>query len=121
MHFILNRDFTLVSTLGHAVQFVKDKPSFVPPPLYAEAKALGAEPTEDIPEEDLPAVSKAPTEQAERDAAIEEAINALTLKNQREDFTAGGTPHLKPLSDFVGWTVSAKERDRVISAMQNRA
>lgn len=119
MHFILNRDLNLASTSGHAVAFKKDTPTFVPPPMWAEVKALGAEPTEDIPEDMLPPVSKAPTDQAERDAAIVEAIHALTLKNQREDFTAGGTPHLKPLSDFVGWTVSAKERDRVISKMAN--
>lgn len=119
MHFILNRDLVLASTSGHCVEFKKDQPTFVPPPMWTEVQKLGAEPTEDIPVDPLAPVSKAPEEQSERDEAIREAILALTLKNQREDFGAGGRPHLKPLSDFVGWTVSAKERDRVIGKMAN--
>lgn len=119
MHFILNRDLNLASITGHSVAFKKDEPTFVPPPMWNEVKALGAEPTEDLPVDANAPISIAPTEQAERDLAIKEAIEALTLKNDREDFGAGGKPHLKPLSDFVGWTVNAKERDRVLAQMAN--
>lgn len=119
MYFILNRDLELASTSGHSVSFKKDIPTFVPPPLWNEVKALGAEPTEEIPVDPLEPISRAPTEQSERDAAIKEAIMALTLKNEREDFGAGGKPNLKPLSDFVGWTVNAKERDRVMAQIAN--
>lgn len=115
MHFILNRDLELASKLGRSVSFKKDQPTFVPPQLHKEVMALGAEPTEDMPVDPAAAVSKAPEDQEVRDAAIEDAIKALTLKNQREDFGAGGKPNLKPLSDFVGWTVNAKERDRVLA------
>jgi hypothetical protein len=115
MFFILNRDLELASTSGHAVSFKKDQPTFVPPPMWKEVKALGAEPTEEIPEDLKEPVSKVPEDQDERDKEIRAAIEALTLKNQREDFGAGGKVNLKPLSDFVGWTVSAKERDRVLA------
>lgn len=119
MFFILNRDRTIASTSGHCVEFKKDEPTFVPPPMWQEVQNLGAVPTDEIPEDLNAPVSKAPTEPAEREKAIREAIEALTLKNNREDFNAGGKPNLKPLSDFLGWSVSAKERDAVIGKMAN--
>ncbi len=119
MYFVLNRDRTIASTTGHCVEFKKDQPTFVPPPMWQEVQNLGAVPTEDIPEDLSAPVSKAPTEPAEREKAIREAIEALTLKNNRDDFNAGGKPNLKPLSDFLGWSVSAKERDLVIGKMAN--
>lgn len=119
MHFVLNRDLSLASTSGHCVDFKKDVPTFVPPPMWTEVQALGAEPTEDIPEELKPPVSKAPTDPAERESAIREAIEALALRNNRDDFGAGGKVHPKVLSDFVGWSVSAKERDTVLSKIAN--
>lgn len=119
MYFILNRDRVVASTSGHSVEFKRDVPTYVPPPMWAEVKQLGAEPTEDSPEETGAAVSKAPTDPAEREQAIIEAIEALTLKNDRDDFNAGGKPNLKPLADFLGWSVNAKERDQVIAKMAN--
>lgn len=119
MYFVLNRDRVIASTSGHCVEFKKDQPTFVPPPMWQEVQNLGAVPTEDIPEDLSAPVSKAPTEPAEREKAIREAIEALTLKNNRDDFNAGGKPNLKPLSDFLGWSVSAKERDLVIGKMAN--
>lgn len=115
MHFILNRDKDIASTTGRSVSFKKDVPTFVPPQMHKEVLALGAEPTEDLPEDTNAPVSKAPEDQDERDRQIRDAIEALTLANNRDDFNAGGKPNLKPLSDFVGWTVSAKERDRVLA------
>jgi hypothetical protein len=44
MNFILNRDRTVVSTLGHSVEFKKGVPTYVPPVLYAEVSAVGAMP-----------------------------------------------------------------------------
>ena len=119
MFFILNRDLVVASTTGHCVEFKKDQPTFVPKPMHREVMALGAEPTEEIPVDPLAPVSIAPEDEDERNEAIKGAIEALTLKNQREDFGAGGKPNLKPLSDFLGWTVSAKERDRVLGLIAN--
>lgn len=119
MKFTLNRNLTHASTLGHTVEFVKDEPTFVPPPLWNEVRKLGAEPEDEIVEDPVLAGSKMPEDQAERDRQIRDAIMALTLKNEREDFGAGGKPHLKPLSDYTGWSVSAKERDRVIARIAN--
>lgn len=119
MYFVLNRDRVVASTTGHCVEFKRDQPTFVPQPMWAEVRALGAEATEDLPEDTGVAVSKAPTDPAERERAIVDAIEALTLKNDRDDFNAGGKPNLKPLSDFLGWSVSAKERDAVLGKMAN--
>ena len=87
--------------------------------MWREVQNLGAVPTDEIPEDLNAPVSKAPVDMAEREKAIREAIEALTLRNNREDFNAGGKPNLKPLSDFLGWSVSAKERDMVIGKMAN--
>lgn len=115
MKFTLNRNLTLASTTGHCVEFKKDVATFVPTAMWAEVKKIGAVPEDELPEE---AVDKSPTDQGVRDKAIREAIMAITLKNDRDDFQ-GGRPGLRALQAITGWSVSAKERDRVLQAMSN--
>lgn len=112
MKFTLNRDFTLASALGAAVGFKKGVPTHVPPALYAEAQAIGAIPEEDLPEDDKkPAENSAPTDPAAREKALFEAFEKMVLENERNNFTAGGTPHGAALAKVLGWTVPNKERD----------
>lgn len=117
MKFTLNRNLTLASTSGHAIVFVKDEPIFVPPPMYKEVKALGAIPQEDEPEVAVDTKDKTPQDPDERASQIKGAIEALTLRNRREDFTAGGAAHQKALAEYLGWTPTAKERDLVMAEM----
>jgi hypothetical protein len=35
----------------------------------------------------------------------------MALRNDRNDFTAGGAPHGSALEPILGWKLSAKERD----------
>lgn len=115
MKFTLDRDLTHASVLGHTVKFKKDEPTHVPAPLYREVQALGAVPDD---EDEMPAAGGNPNEPkdpAKRYSELVGAFEALTLRNNREDFTAGGTPHLRPLAEVLGWTVSAQERDRAWS------
>lgn len=116
-YFVLNRDLHLPSTSGHAVEFKKGEPVFVPTPMHREVLALGAERTEAAPVETIETKDKTPQDPAERAKQIEDAIRALTLRNKREDFTAGGTAHLKALAEYLGWTPSGKERDLVSAEM----
>lgn len=113
MKFTLNRDHVLSSTMGHAVMFKKNTPIYVPPPLYKEALALGAEPDETIPETEDVGNPNEPKDPADREAAIVAAFETVVLGNKREDFTAAGAPQLKVLSELLGWPIDAKERDRV--------
>ena|SRR6185312_6141058 len=110
MKFTLNRDLVHASRLGHSVEFKKGEPTYVPPTLYAEILALGGEPEEKIPSAPV-ANPNEPTDPEARYKALVAAFEAVTLRNVREDFGASGVPHLQPLSQIMGWTVDAKERD----------
>lgn len=113
MNFTMNRNFTVASTMGHAVEFVKGVPTHVPPALYAEVQAVGAVPEDEIPEDEKAAKSNEPTDPSARKSALFEVFDKIALRGRREDFTAGGTPTGAVLAAELGWTVAAKERDMV--------
>ncbi len=110
MKFILNRDRVVASAFGHSVSFKKGEPTHVPPEMYAEVIAAGAVPEEELTE---PVVKKPdyPTAPAEREAALFEAFEAIVLRNDSSDFTAGGNPKDSVVEKAVGFKVSAKERE----------
>lgn len=113
MKFIMLRNRVVCSTLGHAIEFKKGEPTFVPPELYTEVIAAGGAPEEEIPEDELPAKSNEPTAPDEREMELFIAFETIATRNRREDFTAGGVPHAKVLATELGWTVPNKERDAV--------
>ena len=111
MKFVMLRNRTIASTLGHSIEFVKGVPTFVPPELYSEVIAAGAAPEEEIPEEELPRKSNEPVAADEREMELFIAFETIVTRNRREDFTAGGTPNVTVLAQELGWTVPTKERD----------
>lgn len=111
MKFTLNRDRTYASLLGRAIEFKKGVPTHVPPELYAEVQAIGAVPESEVPEDAQAAVTKEPADAAARKADIFAAFEMLALRNERGDFTAGGSPRDNALEAILGWKLSAKERD----------
>lgn len=117
MKFTMQRDRVVASTSGHAVAFKKGVPVYVPAEMHTEVMNLGAEPDEALPEPTAP-VSKEPTDPAVRQKAIFGAFETIALRNRREDFTAGGTPHLKVLFTELGWPVDARERDQAWEAFK---
>jgi hypothetical protein len=120
MKFTLNRDLVHASTLGHCVEFKKGEPTFVPEPLHREVLAMGAEPESEL---DLPETGNPnePKDAGERYKAIVAAFEALTLRNNRDDFDAGGKPKLQPLREQLGFGVDAKERDKAWERMRAAA
>jgi hypothetical protein len=111
MKYTLNRDYTLASVNGHPIEFKKGVATHVPPRVKAEAIAIGALPAE---EEDEPEVKKVEIPEGEdRVLLIRTAMEDMAAANVREEFTAAGTPHNKVLSERVGFTVSAQERDKL--------
>lgn len=110
MDFTLNRNKTLISTQGHGVVFIKNQPTYVPQPMWAEAQAIGAVPVSEIPEDE-----KAPTQEPENPVERTEAIMAgfgtLIKRKVREDFMASGYPHVKALASVIGFVIDSKERD----------
>ncbi len=118
MNFILARDRTYASTLGHSIEFKKGVPTHVPVALYAEVQAIGAQPEEAIPDEDRPTGPAEPTDPTQRNEEILTAIKMMVERNDRMDFTAGGSPHVKSLSVLLGWKPMPQERDAVWARYQ---
>jgi len=112
MEFILNRDKVLSSVKGHTIEFKKGEPVYVPADMHSEAMAIGALPTEDLPEEPEVTGSE-PTDPAERERVIMEAMEQLVLRNKRGDFIASGLPNVAALKDLIGFSIHHSERDTI--------
>lgn len=108
---VLNRNYVLTTTKGHVIAFEKGKPTFVPPIVYAEALAIGALPEDgadpEVLEKDDP--SRPPMDPSDRNPLILAAIKTLLARNEREDFTAAGSPTVDAVTKEVGFKVAAKE------------
>lgn len=111
MDFVMMRDRTVTSTLGHAVEFKKGVPTHVPPALYKEVLAQGGVSEDEMPDEDETKKTIEPTEPGERGELLREAIKIIVERARREDFGATGAPSVKVLATELGWPVNAQERD----------
>jgi hypothetical protein len=96
--YVLNRNHTLSTKLGHRAVFIKGKPTFVPPIIEREAIALGAERADgsDKPDVNL----QLPEGVGERShdeikGALIAAFDLITERNDPKDFTAQGVPTVK--------------------------
>lgn len=118
MKFILNRDKTLASLMGHTIAFKKGEPTHVPRECVQEALAIGAVPEEEIVE-DKPA-GGAPTNPDERKEAVFNAFEKIILGNSPNDFTAGNAPKASAVSRVVGWDINGNERDTLWAEFQRR-
>ena len=109
MNFTMQRNHTVVSRTGRAIEFVKGVPTHVPEMCWTECQAQGAVPDDELPSIDpsLPVVPQGPA----RAAAIAEAIRVLVLRAARGDFTASGSPSPAALSQIAGFPIEARERD----------
>lgn len=110
MKFVLNRNRTVSSVLGHTIEFKKNEPTYVPKELWAEVQAIGAIPESEIIEEARAATSE-PGDPAVREAAIMMAFEQLVLGAKRESFSGTGVPHAKALISQMGFAIDNKERD----------
>lgn len=112
MKFVMNRTRTIASVMGLAIEFEKNVPTFVPPYMYQEVIAAGGVSENELTDEELKSGNpNEPFDSAERKAALMTAFEQIVLRNIREEFTAGGTPHNAVMAKELGWPVPAKERD----------
>lgn len=116
---VLNRNFVLRSTMGHAIAFVKDEPVGVPLALYAEAVAIGAERADgasaNVLKDDE---QKPPLSPAERAELLKQAVEDLAQTNARDDFTATGTPTVAAVNRVTGEKFDSKEIAEAWKAFQ---
>ena len=112
-YMVLNREYTLMSLAGRAVNFHKNEPVWVPPECEKEALKIGAEGVDGKMDILDPAKEEAPAELTndERKALLKEAFIDMMIENKREDFTAQGIPATPALATVLGFDVTAKERD----------
>lgn len=112
MQMVLNRNYTMATTLGHTIQFKRNTPTHVPPQLRSQAIAIGAVPADgsdpDVLQDEVQA-NAAPIDPTERVTAVRTAIETLVRRNERLDFTAAGIPTVAAVSQVAGWKVSARE------------
>lgn len=108
---VLNRDYTLTTTKGHSVSFVKGEPTHVPAAVYADAIAIGAQPADGSDPDVLKDEKKtaAPNDPAERNPLILSAILKIVENNERKDFTAAGSPTVKAVERELGFDVDGRE------------
>ena len=108
---VLNRNFTLATTKGHVIYFAKGVPTAVPKAAYNEAIGIGAQPPDgtapDIKDEEEK--SDVPQDPADRNPLIYAAILKLVKRNEREAFTAAGSPTVDAVSHELGFKVTARE------------
>ena len=111
MRFMLPRNRTISSTCGLSIEFKKGQMHLVPPAMYDEVIAAGGVPESELEEDELPPKPITPEAQAEREKKLFEVYAKIAKRNARNDFSAGGQPHLSVLQRELGWEVTTKERD----------
>ncbi len=121
MKFMMNRNRTIASTCGLSIEFKKGELHLVPPAMYAEVIAAGGVPEHELEEAEQPVAGAKPASLEERKAQMMEAFKRIVLRADRDEFTAGGTPHGAVLSREVGWTIVTKERDAAWVEFQNKS
>lgn len=121
MRFKMPRDRVIASTCGLAIGFKKGEFQLVPPAMYAEVIAAGGVSEDEIPDDELPEKPPTPEDLAEREKALFAVFTKLATRNQRNDFTAGGMPHLSVLAKEIPWEVTAKERDAAWTKFLSKA
>ncbi len=112
MKFVMNRDFTLVTTKGHTIAFAKGAPTLVPQALHRDAIAAGATPADEGEEVDfveVPPDLKAPDDDETRAEMLKMALDELRRKDDSADFTAVGTPKAKAVEKILGYPVTAAD------------
>lgn len=108
---VLNRNHVLSTAKGHSFAFEKGKPVHVPPSIYQDAIAIGAQPEDGSPPDVLEKAkpNTTPADPAERNARILAAITKLVEANSRKDFTAAGSPAVKAVERELGFDVDGRE------------
>jgi hypothetical protein len=121
MRFMLHRNRTIASTCGISIEFTKGEFHLVPPAMYAEVIAAGGVPESELADDEQPLKPATPEAAAEREKALFTAFTTIAKRNARNDFTAGGMPHLSVLSKLITFEIEAKERDAAWTKFQSAA
>lgn len=116
----LNRKYRLASTTGHVIVFAKGEEVMVPDMVVREAVDIGAEFVDAKEREEVfkepEGEPVTPVNPAERQDAIIAAIDAISERNNRDDFTATGNPTMKAIEAETGFKIDKGELNAAIKA-----
>ena len=99
-HYVLNRNYLLLSKLGHSIGFVKGMPTWVPPEVVPQAQAIGAEPADGGEKLDVLGQEKAPEIHLgldDRKKIIFDAFDKIVQVNDPKEFIGSGVPSTKAI------------------------
>ncbi len=111
--FVLNRSYVLFGK-GHAINFTKGQPTWVPPSLHKEATAIGAERLDGEKVDVLDPEAPPPKEELsaeERIAELKPAFDMICERNVSSDFGGDNRPTVAALNKILSFETTKKERD----------
>ncbi len=111
------RDFMLNTTLGHSLSFKKGEPTPVPHSIVDEALKLNILPFEggtgkEFDDPNASASANTSITGQLRRALLFHAIAEIVKRGDSEDFSGGGRPSAKAVSDRAGVRISATELNK---------
>lgn len=123
--FVLQRDRVIRTTTGHSIEFKKGVPVYVPPGAVRAAMDAGAVPIADDfvggeDEDARPVMSAEAVDPVARKAKILEVLDTVVKRNDRDDFSAAGKPHVKAISELAGFKVDKKELELAWAEYMNQ-
>lgn len=110
-NYVLNRNYTLRSVMGHTINFTKGAPTYVPPLVEKEVVAIGGE-REDGKTLDpliIPQGGAQGVDPGERRSSILSAFELIVDKNDPKDFTGQGSPSVKAVERIVEFDTDRSE------------
>lgn len=111
---VMDRNYTVRSTLGHIITFKKGEPTLVVASMVRSCAEVGArrvdgeEAIKPVEEEDVAQAQQA-VDPGQRMDDVRAAIDKLVEKNDVDDFTAGGSPKVASVSEVVGYKIDRTE------------
>lgn len=112
---VLDRNYTVRSTLGHMITFKKDVPMNIPAVMVRSCAEIGAKRVDGeealVIEADEEQVVQ-PIDPGQRLEDVRAAIEVIVERNDVDDFTAGGTPKTPAVTKEVGYKVDHTEVTR---------
>lgn len=109
--YVLNRDYTLRTLMGHCITFAKGEPTLVPPSVERDVIAIGGECIEQEKTDPLDPEKQAEKiyDDTEREELLTEAFKVLIGRNESKDFTGAGVPNVKAIERLVPFDVERNE------------
>lgn len=111
------RDFLLNTTLGHSIEFKKNVPTPVPHSIVDEALKVNILPCEggtgkEFEDPNAAASANTSISGQLRRAILFHAIAEIVKRNDPDDFSGGGRPNAKAVSDRAGVRITATELNK---------